>query len=51
MCHKPFAGDAAPTLIGETLAIPASRRLSFSPAKAVRDALNATASEAKARAG
>jgi DNA-binding protein HU-beta len=29
---------------GETIAIPASRKLTFSPAKAVRDALNATAS-------
>lgn len=35
---------------GETIAIPASRKLTFSPAKAVRDALNATASEAKAAA-
>ena len=32
---------------GETIAIPASRKLTFSPAKAVRDALNATALEAK----
>ena len=36
---------------GETMAIPASRKLTFSPAKAVRDALNATASDAKAAAG
>ena len=36
---------------GETIAIPASRKLTFSPAKAVRDALNATASDAKAAAG
>jgi DNA-binding protein HU-beta len=35
---------------GETIEIPASRKLSFSPAKAVREALNATASEAKAPA-
>ena len=33
---------------GETIRIPASRKITFSPAKAVRDALNATASEAKA---
>jgi DNA-binding protein HU-beta len=36
---------------GETIAIPASRKLTFSPAKAVRDALNATVSDAKAAAG
>lgn len=36
---------------GATIAIPASRKLTFSPAKAVRDVLNATASEAKAAAG
>jgi DNA-binding protein HU-beta len=35
---------------GETIEIPASRKLSFSPAKAVRDALNAPASDAKAAA-
>ena len=35
---------------GETIEIPASRKLAFSPAKAVRDALNATASEAKVAA-
>jgi DNA-binding protein HU-beta len=29
---------------GETIEIPASRKLTFSPAKAVRDALNASAS-------
>jgi DNA-binding protein HU-beta len=36
---------------GETIAIPAARKLTFSPAKAVRDALHATASDAKAAAG
>jgi len=36
---------------GETIAIPASRKLTFSPAKAVRDALNVTVSDAKAAAG
>jgi DNA-binding protein HU-beta len=36
---------------GETIASPASRKLTFSPAKAVRDALNATASAPKAAAG
>lgn len=35
---------------GEAMEIPASRKLTFSPAKAVRDALNATASHAKAAA-
>jgi len=35
---------------GETITIPASRKLTFSPAKAVRDALNATAPKAKAAA-
>jgi DNA-binding protein HU-beta len=35
---------------GATIEIPASRKLTFSPAKAVRDALNATASEAKVAA-
>ena len=35
---------------GETIAIPASKKLGFSPAKAVRDALNASPSEAKAAA-
>jgi DNA-binding protein HU-beta len=35
---------------GETIEIPASRKLTFSPAKAVRDVLNSTASEAKAAA-
>jgi DNA-binding protein HU-beta len=35
---------------GETIAIPASRKLTFSPAKAVRDALNASVSEATAAA-
>lgn len=35
---------------GETIAIPASRKLAFSPAKVVRDALNATASDEKAAA-
>lgn len=33
---------------GEAIAIPASRKLTFLPAKAARDALNAPASEAKA---
>lgn len=35
---------------GQTIEIPASRKLTFSPAKAVRDALNPSASEAKAAA-
>ena len=35
---------------GETIAIPASKKLGFSPAKAVRDALNAPPSAAKAAA-
>ena len=35
---------------GETIAIPAAKKLGFSPAKAVRDALNAPPSEAKAAA-
>lgn len=35
---------------GEAIEIPASRKLTFSPAKAVRDALNASGSEAKAAA-
>jgi DNA-binding protein HU-beta len=35
---------------GETIAIPASKRLGFSPAKAVRDALNATAPKVKTAA-
>jgi DNA-binding protein HU-beta len=35
---------------GEAMEIPASRKLTFSPAKAVRDALNGTASEVKAAA-
>jgi DNA-binding protein HU-beta len=35
---------------GETIEIPASRKLTFSPAKAVRDALNASGSEPKAAA-
>lgn len=35
---------------GEAIDIPASRKLAFSSAKAVRDALNAAAAEAKAAA-
>ena len=35
---------------GEAIEIPASRKLTFSPAKTVRDALNASGSEAKAAA-
>jgi DNA-binding protein HU-beta len=35
---------------GATIAIPASRKLTFSPAKAVRDALNATATASDAKA-
>jgi len=35
---------------GEAIEIPASRKLTFSPAKAIRDALNAAAAEAKAAA-